>query len=295
MAMDELSGTGWQSIAEAWLMAELKADAGGSELNIWDAQRLSEIAKQTLGIAKSKRSWERFLAGLPFLQVSTAPGELLDNIGKPARSIVIGQLISEAQQARRPVRFLAIHHFDDLSIAVTSTTKGRKTWLGFANNSLITDIYEAILDRVAEKDALIIPSGAAVSWLREAQHKLDAKPSAMQSRGPGKTWFDALTGFHEQPAGAEEPSARRGKRAKTISTLELQSAETRLNDTSEESMNTTNTTNQSSKSQLSHLDRLEAESIHIMREVMAHAENPCLLYTSPSPRDGLLSRMPSSA
>ena len=25
------------------------------------------------------------------------------------------------------------------------------------------------------------------------------------------------------------------------------------------------------------------------------ANNPCLLYTSPSPRDGLLSRMPSSA
>ena len=25
------------------------------------------------------------------------------------------------------------------------------------------------------------------------------------------------------------------------------------------------------------------------------SENPCLLYTSPSPRDGLLSRMPSSA
>ena len=24
-------------------------------------------------------------------------------------------------------------------------------------------------------------------------------------------------------------------------------------------------------------------------------DNPCLLYTSPSPRDGLLSRMPSSA
>ena len=26
-----------------------------------------------------------------------------------------------------------------------------------------------------------------------------------------------------------------------------------------------------------------------------HKFNPCLLYTSPSPRDGLLSRMPSSA
>ena len=41
---------------------------------------------------------------------------------------------------------------------------------------------------------------------------------------------------------------------------------------------------------LSHLRELEAESIHIIREVAAEFENPvmlysCLLYTSPSPRD----------
>ena len=44
-------------------------------------------------------------------------------------------------------------------------------------------------------------------------------------------------------------------------------------------MNSTNTTNPSSTGQLSHLDRLEAESIHIIREVMAHAENPVMLYS----------------
>ena len=31
--------------------------------------------------------------------------------------------------------------------------------------------------------------------------------------------------------------------------------------------------------QMTHLDRLEAESIHIMREVMAYAENPVMLYS----------------
>ena len=33
---------------------------------------------------------------------------------------------------------------------------------------------------------------------------------------------------------------------------------------------------------------------NIMRKIIQHY-NACLLYTSPSPRDGLLSRMPSSA
>ena len=35
----------------------------------------------------------------------------------------------------------------------------------------------------------------------------------------------------------------------------------------------------SSAGSLTHLDRLEAESIHIIREVMAHADNPVMLYS----------------
>ena len=213
--------TQWPLIAEDWLIAKLKANAGESEMSVWDAQLLTKVAEQTLDITKSKRSWERFLADLPFLQVITAPDELQDDIGRPARSIVIGELINGAQQERRPVYFLAIHHLDDLSIAVTSTTKGRKTWLGFPKSHLMSNGYVEILDRIAEKDALIIPNGDAVGWLREAQRKLGAKPSTMQSRSPSNPWFDALTGFHEHPGEVDGPSARRGKRAKTSSTIEL--------------------------------------------------------------------------
>ena len=37
-------------------------------------------------------------------------------------------------------------------------------------------------------------------------------------------------------------------------------------------------------------------AVHSMKDMETHfAPNTCLLYTSPSPRDGLLSRMPSSA
>ena len=162
---------------------------------------------------------------------------------------------------------------------MTSTTKGRKTWLAFKKNQTISCDYESILNGIAEKDALIIPSGDAVGWLREARSRLGAKPSTMHTRSPSNSWFDALTGFHERPRGNKELSVSRTQRAKTSSTIELRSPETSLNDTLEESMNSTNTTNPSSTGQLSHLDRLEAESIHIMREVMAHAENPVMLYS----------------
>ena len=34
---------------------------------------------------------------------------------------------------------------------------------------------------------------------------------------------------------------------------------------------------------------------YVTESVLTERDQPCLLYTSPSPRDGLLSRMPSSA
>ena len=41
--------------------------------------------------------------------------------------------------------------------------------------------------------------------------------------------------------------------------------------------------------------RLGAQSYYTYQPLMPHEMMYCLLYTSPSPRDGLLSRMPSSA
>ena len=42
---------------------------------------------------------------------------------------------------------------------------------------------------------------------------------------------------------------------------------------------TKNTTTQTSSTQLTHLKQLEAESIHIIREVAAEFENPVMLYS----------------
>ena len=44
-----------------------------------------------------------------------------------------------------------------------------------------------------------------------------------------------------------------------------------------------------------HLDRLRSYTIAGQTTIFVDLKQSCLLYTSPSPRDGLLSRMPSSA
>ena len=45
------------------------------------------------------------------------------------------------------------------------------------------------------------------------------------------------------------------------------------------------------------ISKIKAKGIDLDRKILADMamNEPCLLYTSPSPRDGLLSRMPSSA
>ena len=42
-------------------------------------------------------------------------------------------------------------------------------------------------------------------------------------------------------------------------------------------------------------EAVEAEAVKTYRRMLLEQPEDCLLYTSPSPRDGLLSRMPSSA
>ena len=43
------------------------------------------------------------------------------------------------------------------------------------------------------------------------------------------------------------------------------------------------------------IQRRESRSTRLTRDIRVIKDVDCLLYTSPSPRDGLLSRMPSSA
>ena len=104
----------WHSIVENWLVAEMRASTQGSSPDSWNITHLAKHAEFALGIKKSKRSWERFLRGLPFLSVVTSLSDIRDDSDRPAKALIIRQLIKEAQLARRPVRFLAIHDLEIL-------------------------------------------------------------------------------------------------------------------------------------------------------------------------------------
>ena len=270
----------WQSLAKNWLIAELRANAAQSAARVWDAARLAERIEPALQIKKSKRTWERFLADLPFLDVTTKANEIQDDSGRPARALVINQLIKEAQRARRPVHYLEIHELQDFYVVAISTTKGQKAWLSVKEKPEKLAVYQNILTHVGGEGGLLVPNKAAIGWLRDVQRAVSKEATKKGSSSITTPWFDSLIAFHdpltEPEAGKVSQAERTRYKPKTIAKKKpLNRREMIL----EQSMPDRNVTLSKASGQLSHLDRLEAESIHIMREVMAYAENPVMLYS----------------
>ena len=270
----------WYSIVENWLLAEMRASAHGSATDSWNITHLAKHAEFALGIKKSKRSWERFLGGLPFLSVVTSLSDIRDDSDRPAKALIIRQLIKEAQLARRPVRFLAIHDLEDFRVVVTSTTKGKKTWLAINNKVNQSTVYEKFLIKILEEDALLIPCGRAVYFLRDLQHHANARPVIGGLKGETSGWFKSLIAFSEQVTALRGVDVRDPKNTLDTPTITKKStAETSSTSTSQKSQLNKKLNASMNTMQMTHLDRLEAESIHIMREVMAYAENPVMLYS----------------
>ena len=94
---------------------------------------------------------------------------------------------------------------------------------------------------------------------------------------------------------AERKNFESAKQSKNISRSEFLPSITLSGD--QTSTSSTNRTNQSGTSLTDSNSDSESKKISIEQKIFSGFKglNTCLLYTSPSPRDGLLSRMPSSA
>ena len=280
MEMSDSKANEWQSLAKSWLVAELRANAAQSVASVWDAARLAERIEPELQIKKSQRTWERFLASLPFLDVTTTTSEIQDDMGRPARALVINQLIKEAQRARRPVHFLEIHSLQNSYVVAISSTKGKKAWLSIKEKTEKLAVYENILNKLGGESALLVPNKAAVAWLRDVQRAVSKVTKKKASSGITTSWFDSLIAFYDP---LKEPEAGKFSRAERASSqsnaTEGKHPNNKRRIIQEPSMPEANRKAPLPAAPLSHLDRLEAESIHIMREVMAYAENPVMLYS----------------
>ena len=214
--------------------------AGSGPAPLWDPQALQALGDKTL------RTVERALSRAGFLPPIERLDNLADETGAPLNPLIQQALDAEAKQKRWPSLIVQQQQSEHGHVLMANDSRGGRKWLWCDTAPDEQTLYDFLASLGADygKPMLIWPHGQLTDTARSlvarhGQHNLD-----LPEGGPARL---ALTAYSGQPSLAGE---RRNSRPKVDQPMEM-----------------------------THLDRLEAESIHIIREVMAEAENPVMLYS----------------
>ena len=209
----------------------------------WDTKSVHEILEQS-SPGQTQRTTERLLESSGLLPTCLKLEEIKDEFGHSPILKVVTQLDSEARNKRRLSLVLQLHHSDACG------------WVLFANDGRMGRRW-LFLDNVEDQNRLL----AALSMLAGDKHLLVWPHGEITAR------IRALA----DTQGSHDIQSELGNIIR-LGTVAYQG-------------NTVSTRPQAAIKQavaddhLSNLDRLEAESIHIMREAIAQADNPVMLYS----------------
>ncbi len=191
----------------------------------------------------SQRTAERALHESGFLPEPVMVEQTTDEKGGSVKKIVLNAYQVEAKRKRHAVINVQVHSFNKLTLLVANNQKGLRYW-----------------QAVKASKAAVAPEVLLTAFAKLAEAV--GKPCQLW---PSGALVAMVRGIH----------ARDWKTASFE--LCLPAYQTHLQD------NALNlkprATKLLSKGDRSHLDALEAESMHIMREVVAQAENPVMLYS----------------
>ena len=168
---------------------------------------------------------------------------LTDEHSRPAKQLVVNSILDQARKKRHLIVFAQLIKIRDCTFLFYHDARGTRRWIRLENNSVVS--ISTALDAVSNhegKALVILPTGELVSFLR----------TVVQKRGIYLTDHSnpiriAIDIYHHSPSEIERNTEQRLRG--------------RLS------------------AKITHLDKLEAESIHIIREVMAEAVNPVMLYS----------------
>ena len=229
------------------LLARMRALGG-----VWDAKRAHQLVLD-IDKVQSQRTTERLLGAMAELPKALELSDLIDEDLRPLKTAVMHQLADDAKRKRQPSWVLQSSRLGaDLVVSVNDGRLARQ-WVfvpGNANASSARVLLEGLELLVGDKPALLWPQGEALSLSRQLVAQQGSHELVLTAN---RSVHFALPAYHS-------PKAETG--AGLLS----------RNQGSERS-------EQARALGLSHLDRLEAESIHIMREVVAQADNPVMLYS----------------
>ena len=197
----------------------------------------------------SKRTLERWISAIPWLKSSNQADHQVDELNRPANQLVLDALVMRARKKRKATLFVQLHQLpimDDnqqtqkYKVLVAEDGKRAKRWCLLCNDD-IPSLLAGLTLLAAGKPTIFFPSGILVL--------ICCKFKRLGQRSP------------------KDISIATGQFPYSNTCNDQYMMETK-----------TMTKNQTMK--LSHLDLLEAESLYIIREVMAHAENPVMMYSA---------------
>ena len=208
----------------------------------WDTERFHREMIEKQSTNQSIRSTQRLLEDSSWLPLAKKLTDVRDEVSRGLTRLVSDSLENAAKKKRQQTYVLQLEEVDEqTSVLVLNDGRQARRWRFIASDHKPLDFGECLCRLVGDKGGVIWPHGNAVAPCREIVER---------------------SGKHTVELGS-----------KCIVTFALTSYRTVLTKTSVDYVS------KNDKTLLTHLDRLEAESIFIMREVAAQAENPVMLYS----------------
>jgi sulfate adenylyltransferase subunit 2 len=170
-------------------------------------------------------------------------GDIVDENGQGPKLKVLEKLEEEAKRKRVVSLFLQEHKTESgLNVLFVNDKRGGRHWVYLKHQNDPQEFVQALQALADDRNVLLWPIGPVTTQLRNLQKTID---SPQLKTASGKKIKFALAAYQDP--------------------VEIYQWD--------------NKPDHQITSQLSNLDRLEAESIHIMREVVAQAKNPGMLFS----------------
>jgi len=213
------------------------------ELICWDPHAVTSMS----GEAASLRTVERALSQTGFLPSTVKVADIKDDAGNDLNALVRDDVDQLAHQKRQPSLVIQYLQSEAGHVLMANDGRGARRWCWCASAPTAYDLKKFLnaLATADDRPLLIWPHGAVTGTAR----LLVAEQGTQRLRLEGGEVEIPLTAYPQSDLARDHKThiqTQPGKRT----TMEI-----------------------------NHLDRLEAESMHIIREVMAEAENPVMLYS----------------
>ena len=211
-----------------------------SEGKYWDTQSVHDQLAER-GDVENLRATERLLEKVSWLPRPLKIADVRDENGRDLVRLVSNSLEERARRKRAQCLVLQAGTVSDGHVVMVNDGRLGRRWR-FVEKSLDKSVFLEVLDGLCQdKPAFVWPHAEVTAICREIVADAGTHTIELPS---GNQIFLALTAYPAVNIAVQypEPVAM-------------------------------------ATSGLTHLDRLEAESIHIMREVVAQAENPVMLYS----------------